>query len=173
MGRRARCERAPVDRTCVAECQWVVTVRPSSGELESVRVRSSELVARVDFEDDVTEEEADRHTRDLVLLLEDLDVDEVRVAEGGAVPGSRSADPGILAGAVLVSGVLLKPVLTSLVSLVGSWLEQSEQRSVTVELGGAKVTVKGRVSPEDVQTYVRALRGEVERSTGETVEEEA
>lgn len=150
-----------------------MTVRPSSGELESARVRSSELVTRIDFEDDVTEEEADQHTRDLVLLLEDLDVDEVRAAEGEAVPGTRSADPGVLAGAVLVSGVLLKPVLTSLVSLVGSWLEQSEQRSVTVELEGAKVTVKGRVSPKDVEAYVHALRGNAGGSTVETVKEGA
>lgn len=148
-------------------------MRPSSGELESVRVRSSELVARVDFEDDVTEEEADRHTRALALLLEDLDVDEVRAADGEAVEGTRSADPGLLAGAVLVSGVLLKPVLTSLVSLVGSWLEQSEQRSVTVELEGAKITVQGRVSPEDVQTYVRALRNDTDRPTDETVKDGA
>ena len=146
-------------------------MRPSAGELESARVRSSELVARVDFEDDVTEEEADRHTRDLVLLLEDLDVDEVRAVEGEAVPGTRSADPGILAGAVLVSGVLLKPVLTSFVSLLGSWLEQSEQRSVTVELEGAKVTVKGRVSPKDVETYVRVLKDDVGRSVGKTAKD--
>lgn len=123
-------------------------------------MQPSGLVARVDFEDDVTEEEADQHTRELVLLLEDLDIDEVRVADGEVVEGTRSADPVTVAGTVLVIGALLKPVLTSLVSLVGSWLEQSEQRSVTVELEGAKVTVKGRVSPKDVQTYVRALRGE-------------
>lgn len=148
-----------------------MTVRPSAGELESARVQPSELVARVDFEGDVTEEEADRHTRDLVLLLEDLDVDEVRAVEGEAVPGTRSADPGILAGAVLVSGVLLKPVLTSFVSLLGSWLEQSEQRSVTVELEGAKVTVKGRVSPKDVETYVRVLKDDVGRSVGKTAKD--
>ncbi|SIO85603.1 hypothetical protein [Nocardiopsis sp. JB363] len=135
-------------------------------------MQPSELVARVDFEDDVTAEEADQHTRDLVLLLEDLDVDEVRAAEGEAVEGTRSVDPGTLAGAVLITGVLLKPVLTCLVSLVASWLEQSEQRSVTVELEGAKVTVKGRVSPKDVETYVRALREDPARAIGARVEDE-
>lgn len=116
------------------------------------------LVARIDFQDDVTEEEADRHTRDLVLLFEDLDVDEVRAAEGDTAPGTRSADPATLAGAVLVTGMLLKPVLTALVSLAGTWLEQSGQKAVTVEVEGAKVTVQGPVSPGDVETYVRALR---------------
>jgi len=116
------------------------------------------LVARVGFEGDVTEEEADQHTRDLVLLLEDLDVDEVRAVEGEAVSGARSADPATVAGAVLVTGILLKPVLTAVVSLVGTWLEQSGQRSVTVEVEGAKVTVQGRVAPGEVEGYVRALR---------------
>ncbi|WP_211718396.1 hypothetical protein [Nocardiopsis sp. MG754419] len=120
----------------------------------------SELVARVDFEDDVTEEEAERHTRELRLLLEDLDVDEVRAAEGMAASGTRSADPAILAGAVLVTGALLKPVLAALVSLVGAWIEQSGQRSVTVELGESKVTVQGRVSSAEVEGIVRALRAD-------------
>ena len=121
-------------------------------------MRQSALVARVGFEDDVTAEEADQHTRDLVLLLEDLDVDEVRALEGAAVSGTRSADPAAVAGAVLVTGMLLKPVLTAVVSLVGTWLEQSGQRSVTVEVEGAKVTVQGRVAPGEVEGYVRALR---------------
>lgn len=150
-----------------------MTERPSAGELESARVRSSELVARVDFDDDVTAGEADQYTRELVLLLEDLDVDEVRAADGEAVEGTRSADPAALAGAVLVTGALLKPVLTSLVTLMGSWLEQSEQRSVTVELAGAKVTVRGRVAPKDVETYVRALRDDdTGQVTGETVKDQ-
>lgn len=138
-------------------------------------MQPSELVARVDFADDVTEEEADQHTRDLVLLLEGLDVDEVRPADGEAEPdsGTRSADPATLAGAVLVTGALLKPVLTSVVSLVGSWLEQSEQRSVTVEVEGAKVTVTGRVAAQDVETYVSALRGGGGPSMGGSAEDGA
>ncbi len=117
----------------------------------------SELVARIVFEEDVTEEEAEQHTRDLVLLLEDLDVDEVGVPEGDAGAGTRSADPAWLAGAVVVAGAILKPVLSALVELLGKWIEQSGQRSVTVELGDAKVTVKGRVATKDVESYVRAL----------------
>ncbi|MEU2970838.1 hypothetical protein [Nocardiopsis alba] len=117
----------------------------------------SELVARVDFDEDLTEEEAEQHTRDLVLLLEDLDVDEVGMAEGSAAAGTRSADPALLAGAVVVAGAILKPVLAALVTLLGQWIEQSGQRSVTVEYGDAKVTVKGRVATKDVEAYVRAL----------------
>ncbi|MBQ1080971.1 hypothetical protein [Nocardiopsis sp. B62] len=117
----------------------------------------SELVARVDFDEDVTEEEAEQHTRDLVLLLEDLDVDEVGVAEGDSVTGTRSADPALLAGAVVLAGAFLRPVLAALVTLLGQWIEQSGQRSVTVELGDAKVTVKGRVGTGEVEAYVRAL----------------
>jgi hypothetical protein len=120
-------------------------------------VEPSELVARVDFDDDVTEEEAEQHTRDLALLLEDLDVDEVGVAQGETVAGTRSADPALLAGAVVLAGAFLKPVLAGLVTLLGKWIEQSGQRSVTVELGDAKVTVRGRVATKDVEAYVRAL----------------
>ncbi|MFV2197724.1 hypothetical protein [Nocardiopsis sp. LOL_012] len=121
-------------------------------------------MAGIDFLDDVTEEEAEQYTRDLVLLLEDLDVDEVRPVEGESVAGTRSADPATVAGAVLVTGVLLKPVLAHAVTLIGAWIEQSGQRSVTVEVEGARVTVQGTVAPGDVETYVRALRPDAGRS---------
>ncbi|MEU3018282.1 hypothetical protein ABZ635_12900 [Nocardiopsis sp. NPDC007018] len=117
----------------------------------------SELVARIAFDEDVTAEEAEQHTRDLVLLLEDLDVDDVGVVEGERVADTRSADPVWLAGAVVVAGAILKPVLSALVELLGKWIEQSGQRSVTVEFGDAKVSVKGRVAAKDVEAYVRAL----------------
>ncbi len=141
----------------MAECQRVVTERPLVGKRENARVEPSELVARVDFDEDLTEEEAEQHTRDLVLLLEELDVDEVGMAEGEAVVGTRSADPALLAGAVVVAGAILKPVLAGLVTLLGQWIEQSGRRSVTVEYGDAKVIVKGRVATKDVEGYVRAL----------------
>jgi hypothetical protein len=135
-------------------------------------VQTSELVARIGFEDDVTEEEADRHTRDLVLLLEGLDVDEVRTtrAEDEDDDATRAADVATLAGTVLVTGALLRPVLTSVVSLVGTWLEQSGQRSVTVEVGDARVTVTGRVPSRDVENYVRVLRGDAAPSTDGSAE---
>jgi hypothetical protein len=135
-------------------------------------VQTSELVARIGFEDDVTEEEADRHTRDLVLLLEGLDVDEVRTtrAEDEDDDATRAADVATLAGTVLVTGALLRPVLTSVVSLVGTWLEQSGQRSVTVEVGDARVTVTGRVPSRDVENYVRVLRGDAEPSADGSAE---
>jgi hypothetical protein len=136
-------------------------------------VQTSELVARIGFEDDVTEEEADRHTRDLVLLLEGLDVDEVRTtrAEDEDDDATRAADVATLAGTVLVTGALLRPVLTSVVSLVGTWLEQSGQRSVTVEVGDAKVTVTGRVPARDVENYVRVLRGDAAPSAAGSAED--
>ncbi|CAL9387141.1 hypothetical protein SUDANB121_01189 [Nocardiopsis dassonvillei] len=117
-----------------------------------------ESLVSIGFQEDVTEEEADRYTRDLLLRLERLDVDEVRTAEEEVPPtGTRSADPAAVAGALVVVGVLFKPVLAALVSLAGTWLEQSGQRSVTVEVGGNRVTVQGRVDPADVEAYVKAL----------------
>ncbi|MEU0487717.1 hypothetical protein ABZ249_00710 [Nocardiopsis sp. NPDC006139] len=127
-----------------------------------------ESLVSIGFQEDVTEEEADRYTRDLALLLEYLDIDEVRLAEeGDSSAGTRSADPAAVAGAVVVVGVLFKPVLTSLVSLAGTWIEQSGQRSVTVEVDGNRVTVQGRMDPAEVEACVRALRAREPRPAGE------
>lgn len=123
-----------------------------------------ELVARIEFEDDVTEREADRHTRDLVRGLERLDVDDVRMAEEDDAPTGdgtrvRSGDLTAIAGLVLVSGLAIRHVLTPLVTVVGNWLDRTGQKSVTIEKDGARITVNGPVAPEDVQAYVRALDG--------------
>ncbi|WP_211719086.1 hypothetical protein [Nocardiopsis sp. MG754419] len=56
-----------------------------------------------------------------------------------------------------MAGAIRKPVLAALVTLLGQWIEQSGQRSVTVEYGDAKVIVEGRVARWDVEAYVRAL----------------
>ena len=45
-----------------------------------------------------------------------------------------------------VGGYSLSKILSALVTLLGQWIVQSGQRSVTVEYGDAKVTVKGRVA---------------------------
>ncbi len=116
-----------------------------------------ELVARVEFEDDVTAGEADRHTRDLVRQLERLDVDDVRMGEAEADPGTRTGGLTAIAGLVLVSGLAIRHVLTPLVRLIGVWLESSGRKSVTIEKDGARITVAGPVKAEDVQAYVRAL----------------
>ncbi len=115
----------------------------------------SELVARIVLDEDATEEEAEWRTR--VLLLEELDVDEVGALEGEPDTHTGLVEPAWRAGAVVVAGAILKPVLFALVELLGKWIEQGGQRSVTVELGDAMVTVKGRVGAKEVEAYVRAL----------------
>lgn len=116
-----------------------------------------DLVARIEFEDDVTAVEADRCTRDLVRRLERLDVDDVRMAEEENGADTRTGGLTAIAGLVLVSGIAVRHVLTPLVAAIGAWLERTGQKSVTIEKGGATVTVTGAVKAEDVQAYVRAL----------------
>ncbi|WP_017611984.1 hypothetical protein [Nocardiopsis salina] len=130
-----------------------------------------DLVARIEFQDDVTEKEADRHTRGLVRGLGRLDVDDVCMGEDAAetATGPAVRDGGLtaVAGLVFVSGVAVRQVLTPLVTVIGNWLEQSGQKSVTIEKDGARITVTGPVAPEDVQAYVRALdEPGVEERTG-------
>lgn len=61
-----------------------MTGGPLSGNRENECVEPSELVARIVFDEDVTEEGRSSTPGGLELLLEDLDVDEVAVVEGDA-----------------------------------------------------------------------------------------
>jgi hypothetical protein len=121
----------------------------------------NDLLLRIGFDEDVSESEADTHTRDLLRALEDLDVDRVDlVADGAAREGTRSADPATLVGALTVAGVAGRFVVVQIVTLATEWLRTSQQRSVTLEVEGNRVIVQGGAAPdsEQVEALVRALR---------------
>ncbi|ASU82932.1 hypothetical protein CDO52_09135 [Nocardiopsis gilva YIM 90087] len=114
------------------------------------------MTLRIAFDDEVTEREADQHTRNLLRLLERLDIDEVDIARGEPVPGTRVDAPMIL-GSISLVGLSLKTVLPHIVTIATAWLERSAQKSVTLEAGGVKLEVKGDHDPAEVAAYLALI----------------
>ncbi|MFK0295278.1 hypothetical protein ACIQU6_33075 [Streptomyces sp. NPDC090442] len=107
---------------------------------------------------DTDPEELSALTEQLRRALLELDVDDVRLARGGA-PAPAGAKPAeaIAVGALVVTAapVLVRQVL----NLVDTWLRNRPVRTVTVELDGGKIELTN-ASREDqgrlIDAFVRA-----------------
>lgn len=77
-----------------------------------------------------------------------LDVDSVEFVRSGAAPAGAKGDP-ITLGALAIT--LAPGLITSLFTLLQSWLTRHEKSSVTIELGKDKLMVTGNPSKEERQ----------------------
>ncbi|TQN32588.1 hypothetical protein FHX37_2564 [Haloactinospora alba] len=128
-----------------------------------------EMKARIEFEDDVTEKEADEHTRFLLRQLEQLNIERVELAETEGPSGTRG-DAATLLGAVTLAGFAVARVLPHIVAVVQTWLETSAQKSVTLEVNGRKLQMTGRTTENEVKRYIAVL--EEDASSSENVSED-
>jgi hypothetical protein len=79
--------------------------------------------------------------------IQQLDVDTVDFVREGAAPAGAKGDPVTLASlAVTLAPVVLK----SLFDLVQGWTTRHNNASVTIEMGGDKVTLTGAPSKEQL-----------------------
>jgi hypothetical protein len=93
------------------------------------------------------EEQADLTER-LQRELADLDVEAVERVRVGMAPAGAKGDPLTLA----TLAVTLAPVaLKSMTDLLQSWLSRHERASVILESGGAKITLTGTPSLDQIR----------------------
>ena len=93
-----------------------------------------------DAEDD---EELEHITRRLRKEILELDVEDVDLVKTGEIPdGARSGDI-ITLGSLLITLASSAGVLPNLISTVQSWLKRNEGHSITLEVDGDKLEVKG------------------------------
>ena len=84
----------------------------------------------------------------LIQELSDLDVDDVRQAEGGAAPPGSKGVELLAVGALIVDLARNTKVLTQIVDTVRDWLNRNDAESVRLEIGGDIIEVKGASSDE-------------------------
>ena len=102
-------------------------------------------------------EEAAELTQQLRASLLDLDVDQVALAQTGDAPRGSNGLP-IDWGTLLVTLSASGGVLTAVINTVQSWLARQGQRSVTLEMGGDKLTLTGASSREQQQLVDNWIR---------------
>lgn len=103
---------------------------------------------RLQLNDGSDDEQTEELTRRLRAEL--LEIEEVRAVNsvrGSQLPDGAKGDPVTL-GTLLVTLAASGGVLTTIVNTVQSWLSRNEKHSVTVEIGGDKLTITGPSSDE-------------------------
>jgi hypothetical protein len=89
------------------------------------------------------DEEFEQVTRRLRKDILELDVEDVDLVKTEELPeGARSGEVVTL-GSLLVTLAASSGVLPSLINTIQSWLKRNEGHSITLELGGDKLEVKG------------------------------
>ena len=114
-----------------------------------------QLKLTINTSSEADEEELDRLTRQLRQEILDLDVEDVSLVETGEAPeGSKSGAPVAL-GALLVTAMTSGSVFPHLLDLLKSWLTRHGLRSVTLEIDGDKLEVKG-ISAQEQKRLIDA-----------------
>jgi hypothetical protein len=99
---------------------------------------------------DVTEEDVDWMTRQLLSELRELDVDSAELSKGGTAPAGTKGDP-ISIGSIVLE--LIPSVLPSVVGLIQAWSSRGQGR--TVKFKGMGIEFEG--SSEDLHKLLEAL----------------
>jgi hypothetical protein len=102
-------------------------------------------------------EESAELTGQLRESLLDLDVDQVDLTQAEDAPSGSKGIP-IDWSTLLVTLSASGGVLTAVINTVQSWLARQGQRSVTLEIGGDKLTLTGASSREQQQLVDNWIR---------------
>jgi len=110
-----------------------------------------QLKLTIDPTPQTDDEELDRLARQLCQEILDLDVEDAVPLKGGQAPVGSKAGDAITLGALLITTLASGGVIQPLFDLLKTWLTRHGQRSVTLEIDGDKLEVKGVSSQEQKQ----------------------
>ncbi len=112
-----------------------------------------ELKLVVDIGPEADKEELETNTLQLRDELMDLDVENVDLVCSGDVPANAKAGDPISWGTLLLTLAASGGVITTLINSVQSWLIRNDRKSITLELDGDKLDLKG-VSTEEQKRLI-------------------
>ena len=99
---------------------------------------------------DITEEDIDWMTRQLLSELRELDIELVELTKGGTAPAGTKGDP-LTIGSIAIQ--VLPAVLPSIIGLVQAWASRGQGRTVKFKAKG----IEFEGSPEEFQKLLETL----------------
>jgi|ERR1051325_94465 hypothetical protein len=105
-------------------------------------------------DDHTNNEELEQLTHQLHEDLSELDVEKVDLIRKADAPAGTKAGDIITWGSLLVT--LATGLLPSVINNLQSWLGRHEGHSITVEVGGDKLTISGETSDEERKRLIDA-----------------
>lgn len=117
--------------------------------------QSRVLYLRIRDEASGSPEQLERLTQQLRKAIGELPVDSVDpVRERPSQSGQKAVDAAVVGDLAIKLLPQLVPVLCQLLS---KWIGSSSSRKLTVTVGGTKVEISGRLTPEQEAALVQAI----------------
>lgn len=111
----------------------------------------SDIKLKIDAGPDGDDEDLERLTENLRNELLELEIESAELSRDGVVPAhSKVVDP-ISWGTILLTLAASGGVLTTLIQAVQSWLNRNELNTISLEIDGDKLELKGVSSQQQSQ----------------------
>ncbi|MCP4269281.1 MAG: hypothetical protein GY777_27550 [Candidatus Brocadiaceae bacterium] len=109
-----------------------------------------ELTLKLDAGFGMDKEELESATIRLRNELLDLDVEKVELLKAGDVPEGAKGDP-VSWGTLLLTLAASGGVITTLINSAQAWLTRNDRKSITLEINGDKLDIKGVSTDEQTR----------------------
>jgi hypothetical protein len=114
-------------------------------------VDAAEVTICLDTPADVDAEELESLTRQLRNELLELDVQDVAFVRQGQTPVRAKAGDVVNWGTLIITLLASGGVVKSILGLANGWIRNHGQRTITLQVGKNKLTLKGSSSKEEEQ----------------------
>lgn len=110
---------------------------------------------------DVSEDDIDQMTRQLLFELRDTDVESAELVKGGSAPqGTKSVDP-VTAGAIAIA--VLPTMLPKIIETIQAWLLRDSNRTIKFKGKVAGQIMEFEGSAKDLQKLIDSLSAKKSR----------
>ncbi len=127
--------------------------------------KTKQVILNIDAGQEDDPEEIERFTQQLREELTELDVEAVDLVRAGETPAKAKVGDPITWGMLLLTLAASGGVITTVINVLQSWLTRQERRSISLEIDGDKVEIKGISSKEQQRLinewHSRHAKGEV------------
>ncbi len=119
--------------------------------------KTKQVILNIDAGQEDDPEEIERFTQQLREDLTELDVEAVDLVRAGETPAKAKVGDPITWGTLLLTLAASGGVITTVINVLQSWLTRQERRSISLEIDGDKLEIKG-ISSKEQQRLINEWR---------------
>ncbi len=119
--------------------------------------KTKQVILNIDAGQEDDPEEIERFTQQLREELTELEVEGVDLVRAGETPAKAKVGDPITWGTLLLTLAVSGGVITTMINVLQSWLTRQERRSISLEIDGDKLEIKG-ISSKEQQRLINEWR---------------
>ncbi len=127
--------------------------------------KTKQVILNIDAGQEDDPEEIERFTQQLREELTELEVEGVDLVRAGETPAKAKVGDPITWGTLLLTLAASGGVITTIINVLQSWLTRQERRSISLEIDGDKLEIKG-ISSKEQQRLINEWRSRHAKGEG-------